>query len=334
MLTRYSDFEAGLEKKKFATNYFLFGQDAFLVEQARRTLVRAVEAQYEGQVSVVTSDLDELSVDELLNSAQSLSMFAPRQVFLVKSATKLRENQSKKLAAYLADPNPQTMMIFLAGDLDRDQRKKKIFEVLSAGSKVVELAPLDGRELLAWIEAQVEKQGFSIETAAVKFLLELQGDDLGRLHQELEKAMLYAGTETHITLPMIEAVSGFAAGHTLSEFLEATAARNKCKALQLVDEIFFTGKETGLAFWWFGQQLRQWLQFSELAGKLPPAVIGKQVGVYSPAAAAKMMNQAKQFSRASLIRAISRLADVDDKMKRSSADSRLAMELLVYELAG
>ena len=91
----------------------------------------------------VTLDLDEISVEEFLNSAQSLSMFAPRQLLVVKGAMKLREHQGKRLAPYFSNPNPQTVALFLAGDLDKDQRKKKIFEILSSGTQVVELAPLE-----------------------------------------------------------------------------------------------------------------------------------------------------------------------------------------------
>jgi DNA polymerase-3 subunit delta len=152
------------------------------------------------------------------------------------------------------------------------------------------------------------------------------------LQQEVEKASLYAGDGKRITLSMVEAVSGFAAGHTLFEFLDAIGARNKSRALQLVEEIFFTGKETGLAFWWFGQQLRQWLQFKELAGKTPAAVIGKQVGVYNASTAQRMLEQAKRFSRQKLVHALQNLAGVDDKIKSTAVDTRLSMELLIHEL--
>jgi DNA polymerase-3 subunit delta len=334
MNTRYSDFERGLQKIKLAASYFLFGSDTYLVEQARDALIRTAQDASQGELSTATMDLDEGSVEELVNSAQSMSLFASRQLILVKSVMKLRENQGKKLAAYLADPNPQTFMIFLAGDLDRDQRKKKIFEVLSSGTRVVELAPLDGHELVAWIQQRAHARGFSIEPVAVDLLLETQGNELGRLHQELEKAMLYAGAERQITLAMLEVLLGYSAGHTFSEFLDAVASRNQRKALDLVGEIFFSGKETGLAFWWFGQQLRQWLQFNELAGKMPAAIVGRQMGVYNPNIATKMTNQAKQFSKPSLLKAISRLADVDDKIKRTSTDTRFTMELLVHELTG
>jgi DNA polymerase III subunit delta len=225
-----------------------------------------------------------------------------------------------------------TVALFLAGDLDRDQRKKRIFEILSLGTHVVELAPLNSREVTERLQRQASDRGCKLDTEAVRFLLDLQGTDLGRLQQEVEKALLYAGAETQITLSMVEAVSGFAAGHTLFEFLDAVAAKNKARALELVEEIFFTGKEAGLAFWWFGQQLRQWLQLRELAGKAPAAVIGKQVGIYNPSAAQRMQDQSKRFSRQSLLKALQRLANVDDKIKSTSVDTRFTMERLVHEL--
>ena len=332
MLIRYTDFEASLTKRKLHANYFLFGADPFLIELAVKELTRAMEEASTGQFAAVAQDLDETSVEEFVNTAQSLSMFAPRQLLVVKGAMKLREHQGKRLARYFSNPNPQTVALFLAGDLDRDQRKKKIFEILCSGTHVVELAPLDSREVTGWLQRQAGARGCKLDPEAIRFLLDLQGTDLGRLQQEVDKALLYAGAETQITLSMVEAVSGFAAGHTLFEFLDAVAARNKARALELVEEIFFTGKETGLAFWWFGQQLRQWLQLKELAGRTAAAAIGKQVGIYNPSAAQRMQEQAKRFSRQSLFNALQRLASVDDKVKNSSIDTHFTMELLVHEL--
>ena len=332
MLIRYSDLEANLARRKFHANYFLFGADPFLIELAVKGITRALQEAKGGQIAPVTVDLDDTSVEEFVNKAQSLSMFAPTQLLVVKGVMKLREHQAKRLVPYFSNPNPETVALFLAGDLDRDQKKKRIFEILSSGSHVMELAPLEPREVAAWLQHQARTCDCTLEPDAIQFLLDLQGTDLGRLEQELEKAVLHAGATKHVSLAVVEAVSGFAAGHTLFEFLDAIADRNKPRALELVEEIFFTGKETGLAFWWFGQQLRQWLQFRELAGKAPAAAIGKQVGVYNPAAAQRMQEQAKRFSRQSLFHALQGLARVDDKIKSTSVDTRFTMELVVHEL--
>ena len=106
MLVRYSDFEASLTRQKFHANYLLFGADPFLIELAVRGLTRALEEASQGHIAPVTLDLDETSVEELVNSAQSLSMFAPRQLLVVKGVMKLREHQGKRLAQYFSNPNP------------------------------------------------------------------------------------------------------------------------------------------------------------------------------------------------------------------------------------
>ena len=123
MLIRYTDFEASLTKRKFHANYFLFGADSFLIELAVKGLTRALEEGSEGQIAPITLDLDETSVEEFVNTAQSLSMFAPRQLLVVKGAMKLREHQGKRLAPYFSNPNPQTVALFLAGDLRSAEEK-------------------------------------------------------------------------------------------------------------------------------------------------------------------------------------------------------------------
>src|SRR5262245_35952369 len=186
MLIRYSDFQAHLAKRRFYPNYFVFGPDTFLIERAIKGLLGALEETSQGRITPITLDLDESSVDDLLNIAQSLPMFAPKQLLVVRSALKLREQQAKRLTPYFSDPNPQTVGVFLAGDLDKDQRKKKIFEILSSGTRVVELAPLEANEVEEWMRQETNARGCSIEKDAVRFLLELQGSDLGRLQQEVE----------------------------------------------------------------------------------------------------------------------------------------------------
>jgi DNA polymerase III delta subunit len=45
-----------------------------------------------------------------------------------------------------------------------------------------------------------------------------------------------------------------------------------------------------------------------------------------------MQEQAKRFSRQSLLQALVRLVIVDDKVKSTSLDTRFTMEFLVHEL--
>ena len=332
MLRSYSDFERSLQKGRFDPAYFFFGPDSFLLDAARNALVHALEQAHGGSVSTGTLDLEEVSIDDVLNAARNLSMFASHQIVQVRGVMKLRDIQGKKLSDYRSNANPATTLIFYAGELDRDQRKKKIFDILSASTHVVELAAPDKRTVVEWIRRKGDSEGFSVDKEALDRVMEIQGNDLGRIIQEIEKARLFAGQQTRITLPIVEATSGIAGDHHLFEFLDAVCSKNKQQALRLVEEIFFSGRETSLAFWWFGLRLRQLLQVQELSGSLPPESIARQVGIYPRQTAEKLPIQSKKFSRITLKKALYQLGTVDDRIKRSSTDSRLIMELLVHEL--
>lgn len=333
---KISEFVPSL-RKKLPHNIFIFGSDSHFVEQAKQSLAKALTESLSGDLISTTLDLEDAPVEELINFANCLPMFATRQLIQVKGVMKLREAQAKKLGEYFKSPNPSTYLVFIAGELDRDQRKKKVFETLRQGINIVEITPLDARELSQWICERFVKEGFSVDPDVPRFLIDLQGNDSGRLNQEIEKAILYASSEKAVTLETVQATSGFGCDHTLNEFIDALSAKDKQKALRLLGEILATGKEIGLAVWWLGQQLRWLLQFKELAGKSSPAGIAKQIGAYRANTnynefANRLMSQAKQFQTKTLIQAIDRLATVDDRIKKSSLDTNLLMEMLVYDL--
>lgn len=239
MLTSFSDFEHELQKGRIDRNYFLFGPDSYLLATARNVLIQALERAHNGGALMDTLDLDEMSIDEVLNAARNLSMFGSHQIVQVKGVMKLRDTPCKKLADYLSRPNPAATLVFCMGEIDRDQRKKKIFEILSTLTKVVELAAPDRRAIAEWIRSIGNREGFSVEQDALDFVTEIQGNDLGRVIQEIEKAKLYGGQQTKITLAMVEAISGFSGDHNMFEFLDAVCSKKKAKGPETRGRDFF-----------------------------------------------------------------------------------------------
>ena len=329
-----AEFKANLKANRFQSHYFLFGPDPHLVQEASTKLLTAIQEWAKGGVLQHVADLDETAVAELINAARNLPLFAPRQIITVKSVMKLRENQARKFEEYFKNPSPFTTLIFVAGALDKDDKKKKIFEILNSGAQVVELFALNEKEIKGWIAAEFNAAGASVEPSAIDLLLESQGSDLGRLSREIEKLILYAGSEKKITLPMAAACSGFCREHTVYEFLNAVIAKEKLKALRLVGEMMSDGSEALTMISVLSRQLRQLLQIRELSGKSGAAEIGRQIGLNraSPFLVEKMTSQAKRFSPHSLALAISRLAMLDDRIKRSSIDSKVFMERLIHDL--
>lgn len=261
-------------------------------------------------------------------------MFTRRQIIQVRGVMRLREGQSRKLKEYLDDPSPFSYLVFLSGELSRDDRKKKVFEILENGTRIMEVAGLQGTRLRERLESRIRSAGCSMDRAAVDFLLDLHGNDLARLNSEIDKILLFVSGPAQITLEMISALAGFSREHNVFEFLDALALKDKVKALRLVGEFITDTSQTLSVIALMARTLRQLLQIKELAGKAGSSEIGRQVGLYgmSPHLVEKKIEQAKRFSYSTLALALKRLGKLDDRIKSSSIDTGLFMELLIHDL--
>ena len=328
----FAQFQAHLRRGKFGTAYFIFGPDAYLRDAARKALMEALTKAWGGEPPSSSIDLDQTRLEQLLAAALTPSLFAPRQVMHIRGVMKLRDRQVRELADYLARPNPATVLVFLAGELSRDDRRKKVFKTLQAGSRVVDLAVLSEAQTRSWIAKALGKRGHGIQEEAVECLVELQGTDLGRLHLEVEKLALLAGEEKTVTLEMVQESAGYCRDHTVFDFLDAVLAQDRRKALRLCCEL--SAQPAGMLSMvtLLGRRLRSLLQIQEISPTMKLGDMARTVGA-NPYFLKRLLDPAKRFRRQALVTAIDRLASIDDGIKRSSPDSRLSLERLVADLS-
>lgn len=328
----FAQFQAHLRQGKFSPAYFIFGPDAYLRDAARKALAAALTKAWGGEPPISSIDLDQTRLDVFLASALTPSLFAPRQVMHVRGVMKLRDRQVRELADYLARPNPATVLVFLAGELSRDDRRKKIFKTLQAGSRMVDLAVLSEAQTRSWIAKALGKRRLSVQEEAVECLIELQGTDLGRLHLEVEKLSLLAGEGKTVTLEMVQELAGYSRDHTVFDFLDAVLAQNRRQALRLCSELSAQPAEMLSMVTLLGRRLRNLLQIQEISPGMGLGEMARQIGA-NPYFLKRLLDPAKRFRRQVLVTAIDRLASIDDGIKRSSPDSRLCLERLVADLS-
>ena len=327
----FSAFKANLRKKKFSAAYLIFSPDIFLREAAQKILCKALEENWGVNSLILTLDLDQTILDNLLNSASTSSLFKSKQIILVKGIMKLKEGRGKHLKHYLEDPNPNTVLIFLTEELSQRDKQKKIYKMLKESqTQIIGIEPLDEGQMRAWTLRQLEKRGFSIETQALESLLELQGTDLGRLHMEIEKLVAFCNLRKKINLEMVQAVAGFSRDHTVFDLMDALLDKNQKNALRLSHELGVNPKDMLLIVVLLSRRLRILLEIKELSEKMGLGDMAREIGV-SPYFLKRLLVPAKQFSRKTLVRTLDTLAKIDDAIKQSSLNSKILMELLVRD---
>ncbi len=315
-------------------NHFILGPDPYLVEGAKNKLVKSIRDRVQEEVSLLGFDLEEQTMDELLAIARTLPLFARRQIIHVRGVLKLRENQAKRLGEYMENPSPSTVLIFTAGAADKEDRKRKIFQILAGSTKLVEVLAWSEAEMRVKVGARLKKSGFQISEEALDFLLEAVGSDLGRISHEIEKLTLLVWEEKQITLNHVMDTLGYSRQHSVFEFIDALAVKNKVRALQLANELMSDSSQALQVIALMHRLFRQLIQMKELSGHMGAGEIARQIGMYGVPhfVLERRLQQSEQFSYQALVRAVCQLGMLDDRIKRSSIDTKVFTEQLIHEL--
>ncbi|HEY7697886.1 MAG TPA: DNA polymerase III subunit delta, partial [Vicinamibacteria bacterium] len=189
MKLTYSELEGRLEEKVEPV-YLLVGDQDLLRELSAKKLRRSVVGETPSPFCLEQFDGEsEEDVERIVMAANMMPLLGGRRFILVKRASRLFENESA-LQAYVADPNPHTVLVL---DLEKKpDGRRKGFKDLEKKVAVVSCDAPEPWELLDWVAEEGRARGLKLGREEIRYLVVEVGSDLRRLTNELEKLSLYA----------------------------------------------------------------------------------------------------------------------------------------------
>jgi DNA polymerase III subunit delta len=172
----------------------------------------------------------------IAESARTMPMLGDRRVVLVLRAERILKPKRRGKAAeeseaepedaeppsdldaldrYVKDPSPQTTLVLVATDVDR---QRKVYKTLQKQATIVEcwgLRPgkderVDLRQVARTAEQlvrqEVDDAGLLIEPAAARLVAERAGADIAKLRADVERLLLYAADKPKIGLAEVREV--------------------------------------------------------------------------------------------------------------------------------
>jgi DNA polymerase-3 subunit delta len=341
--------------RKLRPAYVFIGDEVFFRDQCRQALLAHLVPEDLRDFSMHDLDLSDVSVAEVLDRAQTPSLMAPFQVFFVRGVKNLytRGSHAEEFAAieaYLKDPNPAAVLIFIADHLsipadvrkmemqDKD-RYERIRETLGQHCTLVELARVEEGDGIRWALNHAQKEGVKLEQDAARELIDALGADMMLVSRELEKLILYVGEKKQITLGDVETMVLAAKQRSLYELTDAISARDKTRALSVLDALLSTGDGDDAAIghlYMLSRTFRQMLVILEKNVRDSRAIWQAlwQGFRVPPFAAEDIIRQARRYkSRRELTRAIRLIARADVQLRSNPPSKRMVLEQLVIHLA-
>lgn len=318
-----------IKKHKFAPLYFFYGEEDFLIEEVADALIaHAVDPttrQFNLDI-VYGSDVDG---KDIVARASSFPMMGERRVVIVRDFE--RATELDPLLPYIEHPSPSTSLFFSAAKVDL---RKKVFAHLKKYAVGGEAAPLREYEIPSWIQRRAVTMGKKIAPEAAEILHGYVGTSLRELNNELEKLLIAIGTKTVIETSDVQSVVGMSREFSVFELTHAVGEKNLSKALSICARMLQVGEApVGIVAMLTRHFGILWRVHQLNAERKTPAEMAKAVGVH-PYFFKEYLEDVKRYSRTAVEDALLALTRADERLKTSSGDSHVIMDVLLYEITG
>jgi DNA polymerase-3 subunit delta len=192
MRIRPDQIDAAL-KKGLSPVYFLTGDEPLqLGEIADAVRTTARKAGYDNR-EVLAVDAT-FSWSALSEAAGSLSIFADKKIIDLRIPTGTPGlDGAKVLIAYCERPPEDTLLLITAAKLTSASLKTRWFQALDKTGCVIQVWPLDGQDLLNWLQKRMLARGLQAETEGIKILASRIEGNLLAAAQETEKLYVLYG---------------------------------------------------------------------------------------------------------------------------------------------
>jgi DNA polymerase III subunit delta len=347
-------FVSEVEARKLRPAYVFVGDEAFFRKQFRDAILRSLVPADLREFSLFDFDLAETDLAEVLDRARTPSLMAPFQIFFVRGVKTLfgrGSNQDKlnTIEQYCKDPNPDAVLIFVADhisipanarrmDLTDKERYERIRETLGRYCALVELGRVEESEAVRWIQEYCVTREVKIEPDANRELVDSLGGDMMMVSNELEKLILYVGEKKRVTLGDVETMVLAAKQRSLYELTDAISARDRTRALEMLDAVLSSGEGDEAAIghlYMMAKTFRQMLVILERNvrdQRMLWAALWQGFRV-PPFAADDIIRQARRYkSKRDLTRAIRMVSRADLALRSNPPSKRLILEKLVLDL--
>jgi len=314
---------------RFAPVYLFLGREEYLLRQAIVTLREKAVALEVQPFNMVVCSARDTEADRIIAEANTFPMMSPRRLVLVTETDQLPAEGMEAIMAYAASPQNRTVLVLVAPDLDR---RTTFYRRMSDLACVVEFAKLKGQALQRWTENLLSRRGYRLGPAALSKLVDLAGADLLTLAAEVEKLILYAGSQKQIPEAAVDLLVPASRQAGIFELTAAIGKRDQKNALRLLGNLLEAGEPSLMILTMMARHYRQVIIAKELLSEgRSQREIGRAAQV-PDFLLAEFLRQVQSLDSDAARKLYQKLARIDLSFKSSRPDERMLLEQLICSL--
>lgn len=312
--------------------YVIAGKEESLVNARCQELIDRLVDPQDRMTGLLSADGDQVSISDVLDELRTAPFLTGRRVVAVKGADDFISKNRQALENYFDKPSPTGILVLTVGSWPK---QTKLARKLAKIGTLIEVSPPKRHELPKYlIEYAQRTSKMKLDRPAAEMLIELVGEDLTLLYNEIDKLALFARDEKTITSQHVESLAGHNRIFGAFEVIEAMIAGNPLQAIRRLRNMFEEDKSAEYTVVGaFAYHLRRMFTAKAMLEKgAGPGDVAGELRIWNNKE--RFFTQLKQTSLEQLGKYIEQLAAIDYAVKTGQAKTQVAMEQLVLKLAG
>jgi DNA polymerase III subunit delta len=311
----------------------LHGADRYLRQNVLAALTVQLFGEGDHSENITRYEGKNVELKTVLDELYTISMWSDCRLVVIDDAEDFVSQFRSGLEKYVEKPAKKSVFVLAT---KKWQKSTKLAKKLAKTGLVLECAELKGAELEKWlVEIGRELYQKKLSRNGAQLMIELAGNDLGLLDQELDKLAAFTGENEKIEMDDIRKLVGGWKAETTWEMLNAIRDGRSGIALEHLEKLLNSGEAPqkilgGLNFVY--RKLAQATELARLGIPLNDAL--KKAGVF-PRDIQSSSGYLRKIGRPKAENIYSRLLKIDSNMKGGSRlDSRIQLEKLLISLSG
>lgn len=234
--------------------YVIHGDEILLQQEAADLLRRAARRQGYSEREVHHAERG-ADWNELLASANNLSLFGERKLLEIRFAGKPDAAAAATLERYASDPSPDTLLLLLLPKLDGSAQKAKWFLACENAGASLQLPQIDAHSLPDWLRGRLQQSGLKVDAEAFTLLCERVEGNLLAAQQEIEKLRLLAPDDV-LTADLVRSAVGDSARYNVYDLADCALAGDVERAARMLAGLRAEGQSESSLLWALGKDAR------------------------------------------------------------------------------
>lgn len=315
-------------------NYVLYGEEPYLLQESLSNIIHSTISD-DNDMDMITYDALKSNVNALLEDAQTIPFFSEHKVIVIQNANFLSTNDdtgwdTTQLEQYFDRPLDSTVLVFV-GEFEKLDARKRIVKKMQKACKVLQYRKIDDMGKKSYVQELIASRHLQMDAPVVEMLVKRLPLDIRSIRNEIDKLTLYGGV---ITQRIVEDLVNRPLEDDVFELVNAVVEKNLKKAFHLWEDMCILNKDAIYLIATLASQFRFLFQVKELMleGKSKQEITTTLNA--HPYRVQLTMNRVTHLAIQDILSILSRLADLDQKIKAGRMDKIMGFEMFLLSIQG